>query len=224
MNNSIENKIEYLLSIPENFSKDDVVDPVEEWFNYFHKEALWGKSKPKFQFENYVCFHKNYQFKAFSKSYAVYLDEEKFYLVAVQKPVTMLMQTDKMEIEIITEILSDQHEPKEVNQKINTFAKTRLKSNSVDERIFLDALINYDPKKSKTYEVNEKLVKKDGNLLDDVASSLKKLSPFDKLKKEEKESTADIAAKLRELASLKDDGIITEKEFKKMKEGILFKK
>ena len=224
MNNSIENKIEYLLSIPENFSKDDVIDPVEEWFNYFHKEALWGKSKPKFQFENYVCFHKNYQFKAFSTSYAVYLDEEKFYLVAVQKPVTMLMQTDKMEIEIITEILSDQHEPKEVNQKINTFAKTRLKSNSVDERIFLDALVNYDPKKSKTYEVNEKLVKKDGNLLDDVASSLKKLSPYDKLKKEEKESTADITAKLRELASLKDDGIITEKEFKKMKEGILFKK
>ena len=224
MNNLTEQKIEYLLSIPENFSKDDVVDPVEGWFEHFHKEALWGKSKPKFQFENYVCFHKNYQFKAFSKSYAVYLDEEKFFLVAVQKPVTMLMQTDKMEIEIITEILSDQHEPKEVNQKINTFAKTRLKSNSVDERIFLDAIVNYDPKTSKTYEVNEKLVKKDGNLLDDVASSLKKLSPFDKLKKEEKESTADIAAKLRELASLKDDGIITEKEFKKMKEGILFKK
>ena len=224
MNNLIQNKKEYLLSIPENFTKDDVVDPVEGWFKHFHKEALWGKSKPKFQFENYVCFHKNYQFKAFSKSYAVYLDEGKFFLVAVQKPVTMLMQTDKMEIEIITEILSDQHEPKEVNQKINTFAKTRLKSNSVDERIFLDALVNYDPKKSKTYEVNEKLVKKDGNLLDDVASSLKKLSPFDKLKKEEKESTADIAAKLRELASLRDDGIITDQEFKKMKEGILFKK
>jgi len=224
MNNLIQNKKEYLLSIPENFTKDDVVDPVEGWFKHFHKEALWGKSKPKFQFENYVCFHKNYQFKAFSKSYAVYLDEERFFLVAVQKPVTMLMQTDKMEIEIITEILSDQHEPKEVNQKINTFAKTRLKSNSVDERIFLDALVNYDPKKSKTYEVNEKLVKKDGNLLDDVASSLKKLSPFDRLKKEEKESTADIAAKLRELASLRDDGIITDQEFKKMKEGILFKK
>ena len=224
MNNLIEKKIEYLLSIPENFSKDDVVDPVEGWFEHFHKEALWGKSKPKFQFENYVCFHKNYQFKAFSKSYAVYLDEEKFYLVAVQKPVTMLMQTDKMEIEIITEILSDQHEPKEVNQKINTFAKTRLKSNSVDERIFLDAIVNYDPKKSKTYEVNEKLVKKEGNLLDEVASSLKKLSPFDKQKKEEQESTADIAIKLRELASLRDDGIITDQEFKKMKEGILFKK
>ena len=224
MNNLIQNKKEYLLSIPENFTKDDVVDPVEGWFKHFHKEALWGKSKPKFQFENYVCFHKNYQFKAFSKSYAVYLDEERFFLVAVQKPVTMLMQTDKMEIDIITEILSDQHEPKEVNQKINTFAKTRLKSNSVDERIFLDALVNYDPKKSKTYEVNEKLVKKDGNLLDDVASSLKKLSPFDRLKKEEKESTADIAAKLRELASLRDDGIITDQEFKKMKEGILFKK
>ena len=146
----MKKKIEYLLSIPENFSKDDVVDPVEGWFEHFHKEALWGKSKPKFQFENYVCFHKNYQFKAFSKSYAVYLDEEQFFLVAVQKPVTMLMQTDKMEIEIITEILSDQHEPKEVNQKINTFAKTRLKSNSVDERIFLDAIVNYDPKKSKT--------------------------------------------------------------------------
>ena len=224
MNNLIEKKIEYLLSIPENFSKDDVVNPVEEWFNHFHKEALWGKSKPKFQFENYVCFHKNYQFKAFSKSYAVYLDDDKFFLVAVQKPVTMLMQTDKMEIEIITEILSDQHQPKEVNQKINTFAKTRLKSNSVDERIFLDAVVNYDPKKSKTYEVNEKLFKKEGNLLDEVTSSLKKLSPFDKLKKEEQESTADIAIKLRELASLRDDGIITDQEFKKMKEGILFKK
>ena len=136
----------------------------------------------------------------------------------------MLMQTDKMEIEIITEILSDQHQPKEVNQKINTFAKTRLKSNSVDERIFLDAVVNYDPKKSKTYEVNEKLFKKEGNLLDEVASSLKKLSPFDNLKKEEQESTADIAIKLRELASLRDDGIITDQEFKKMKEGILFKK
>ena len=224
MNNLIQNKKEYLLSIPENFTKDDVVDPVEGWFKHFHKEALWGKSKPKFQFENYVCFHKNYQFKAFSKSYAVYLDEERFFLVAVQKPVTMLMQTDKMEIEIITEILSDQHQPKEVNQKINTFAKTRLKSNSVDERIFLDAVVNYDPKKSKTYEVNEKLFKKEGNLLDEVASSLKKLSPFDKLKKEEQESTADIAIKLRELASLRDDGIITDQEFKKMKEGILFKK
>tara|TARA_B100001540_G_scaffold116844_1_gene104738 strand:+ start:551 stop:1225 length:675 start_codon:yes stop_codon:yes gene_type:complete len=224
MNNLIKKKIEYLLSIPENFSKDDVINPVEEWFNHFHKEALWGKSKPKFQFENYVCFHKNYQFKAFSKSYAVYLDDDKFFLVAVQKPVTMLMQTDKMEIEIITEILSDQYQPKEVNQKINTFAKTRLKSNSVDERIFLDAVVNYDPKKSKTYEVNEKLFKKEGNLLDEVASSLKKLSPFDKLKKEEQESTADIAIKLRELASLRDDGIITDQEFKKMKEGILFKK
>ena len=55
MNNLIEKKIEYLLSIPENFSKDDVVDPVDGWFKHFHKEALWGKSKPKFQFENYVC-------------------------------------------------------------------------------------------------------------------------------------------------------------------------
>lgn len=62
------------------------------------------------------------------------------------------------------------------------------------------------------------------NFIDDVASSLKKLSPFDKQKKEELESTADVAAKLRELASLRDDEIITEQEFKKMKEGILFKK
>ena len=46
MNNLIEKKIEYLLSIPENFSKDDVVDPVDGWFKHFHKEALWGKSKP----------------------------------------------------------------------------------------------------------------------------------------------------------------------------------
>ena len=75
MNNLIKKKIEYLLSIPENFSKDDVINPVEEWFNHFHKEALWGKSKPKFQFENYVCFHKNYQFKSFGESYAVYLDD-----------------------------------------------------------------------------------------------------------------------------------------------------
>ena len=66
--------------------------------------------------------------------------------------------------------------------------------------------------------------RQEGNLLDEVASSLKKLSPFDNLKKEEQESTADIAIKLRELASLRDDGIITDQEFKKMKEGILFKK
>ena len=40
MNNLIEKKIEYLLSIPENFSKDDVLNPVEEWVNHFHKEAM----------------------------------------------------------------------------------------------------------------------------------------------------------------------------------------
>ena len=73
-------------------------------------------------------------------------------------------------------------------------------------------------------QVNEKLVKKNGNLLDDVASSLKKLSPFDKSKVDEQESTADMAVKLRELASLRDDGIITDEEFQKMKEGLLFKK
>ena len=224
MNNLINNKKEYLLSIPDNFSKDDVIDPVEGWFNHFHKEALWGKSKPKFDFENYICFHKNYQFKSHTQSYAVYLNEEKFYLVGITKPVTMLMQTDKMRIEVITEILSNEIELKDVKQEMNLFALGNLKSNSDSEKIFLDAILNYDQDKSEKYEVNEKLVKKDGNLLDDVASSLKKLSPFDKPKKEEKESTADIAVKLRELASLKDDGVITDQEFKKLKEGILFKK
>ena len=59
-------------------------------------KKLYGESQsPKFQFENYVCFHKNYQFKSFGESYAVYLDDGKFYLVGIQKPVTMLMQTDK---------------------------------------------------------------------------------------------------------------------------------
>ena len=223
MNNLIEKKIEYLLSIPENFTKDDVVDPVEGWFKHFHKEALWGKSKPKFQFENYVCFHKNYQFKSFGESYAVYLDDGKFYLVGIQKPVTMLMQTDKMEIKVITQILSNDVEIKDMKEKMNQFAFL-TKSNSDSERIFLDAILNYDQDKSETYEVNEKLVKKNGNLLDDVASSLKKLSPFDKSKVDEQESTADMAVKLRELASLRDDGIITDEEFQKMKEGLLFKK
>ena len=225
MNDLILKKIEYLLSIPENFSKDDVIDPVEGWFKHFHKEALWGKSKPKFQFENYICFHKNYQFKSFAQSYAVYLHEEKFYLVGITKPATMLMQTDKMEVKVITEILSNDIELKDVKQEMNIFAFGNLKSNSDSENIFLDAILNYDQDKSETYEVNEKLVKKDGNLLDDFASSLKKLSPFEKPKKtEQEESTADIALKLRELASLKDDGIITDSEFKKMKEEILFKK
>ena len=160
MNNLIEKKIEYLLSIPENFSKDDVVDPVDGWFKHFHKEALWGKSKPKFQFENYVCFHKNYQFKSFGESYAVYLDDGKFYLVGIQKPVTMLMQTDKMEIKVITQILSNDVEIKDMKEKMNQFAFL-TKSNSDSERIFLDAILNYDQDKSETYEVNEKLVKKE---------------------------------------------------------------
>ena len=140
MNNLINNKKEYLLSIPDNFSKDDVVDPVEGWFNHFHKEALWGKSKPKFDFENYICFHKNYQFKSHTQSYAVYLNEEKFYLVGITKPVTMLMQTDKMRIEVITEILSNEIELKDVKQEMNLFALGNLKSNSDSEKIFLDKI------------------------------------------------------------------------------------
>ena len=135
----------------------------------------------------------------------------------------MLMQTDKMEIKVITQILSNDVEIKDMKEKMNQFAFL-TKSNSDSERIFLDAILNYDQDKSETYEVNDKLVKKDGNLLDDVASSLKKLSPFDKSKVDEQESTADISVKLRELASLRDDGIITDEEFQKMKEGLLFKK
>tara|TARA_A100001035_G_scaffold7234_1_gene5082 strand:- start:989 stop:1396 length:408 start_codon:yes stop_codon:yes gene_type:complete len=135
----------------------------------------------------------------------------------------MLMQTDKMEIKVITQILSNDVEIKDMKEKMNQFAFL-TKSNSDSERIFLDAILNYDQDKSETYEVNDKLVKKDGNLLDDVASSLKKLSPFDKSKVDEQESTADMAVKLRELASLRDDGIITDEEFQKMKEGLLFKK
>jgi hypothetical protein len=135
----------------------------------------------------------------------------------------MLMQTDKMEIKVITQILSNDVEIKDMKEKMNQFAFL-TKSNSDSERIFLDAILNYDQDKSETYEVNEKLVKKNGNLLDDVASSLKKLSPFDKSKVDEQESTTDMAVKLRELASLRDDGIITDEEFQKMKEGLLFKK
>ena len=81
----------------------------------------------------------------------------KFYLVGIQKPVTMLMQTDKMEIKVITQILSNDVEIKD--EKMNQFAFL-TKSNSDSERIFLDAILNYDQDKSETYEVNEKLVKK----------------------------------------------------------------
>ena len=128
-----------------------------------------------------------------------------------------------MEIKSLsTDSFKNDVEIKDMKEKMNQFAFL-TKSNSDSERIFLDAILNYDQDKSETYEVNEKLVK-NGNLLDDVASSLKKLSPFDKSKVDEQESTADMAVKLRELASLRDDGIITDEEFQKMKEGLLFKK
>lgn len=130
MNNLINNKKEYLLSI------EDVLDIVEaskivaKWF------VKSKKTSPEYQLENYVCFHKNCK-------YGVYIDENKFYFVSILRPKKFLGIESAMSIQVVSEILTDDLEDSHLEKGSITGA-TLLRRDTDSEKFFFKAITSYD--------------------------------------------------------------------------------
>ena len=136
MSDLIQKKKEYLLAIPDAVNLVDASKLVAEWFVHFQDNAWFSKSKPKFQLENYICFHKDLR-------HAVYLDKDKFYLVDITKPKKVFGSMTTMDILIVTEILTDATDDAHLeNASIagNNFFRKRKGS----EKIFLETITKYD--------------------------------------------------------------------------------
>ena len=130
MNNLINKKKEYLLSI------EDVLDVIEaskivaKWF------VKSKKTSPEYQLENYVCFHKDCK-------YGVYLDKEKFYFVSILRPKKFLGIESTMSIQVVSEILTDDLEDSHT-EKASISGATLLRKDTDSEKIFFKAITSYD--------------------------------------------------------------------------------
>ena len=130
MNNLINKKKEYLLSI------EDVLDVIEAskivatWF------VKSKKTSPEYQLENYVCFHKDCK-------YGVYLDKNKFYFVSILRPKKFLGIESTMSIQVVSEILTDDLEDSHT-EKASISGATLLRKDTDSEKIFFKAITSYD--------------------------------------------------------------------------------
>jgi len=130
MNNLINKKKEYLLSI------EDVLDVIEaskivaKWF------VKSKKTSPEYQLENYVCFHKDCK-------YGVYLDKDKFYFVSILRPKKFLGIESTMSIQVVSEILTDDLEDSH-KEKASISGATLLRKDTDSEKIFFKAITSYD--------------------------------------------------------------------------------
>ena len=130
MNNLINKKKEYLLSI------EDVLDVIEaskivaKWF------VKSKKTSPEYQLENYVCFHKDCK-------YGVYLDKDKFYFVSILRPKKFLGIESTMSIQVVSEILTDDLEDSHT-EKASISGATLLRKDTDSEKIFFKAITSYD--------------------------------------------------------------------------------
>ena len=130
MNNLINKKKEYLLSI------EDVLDVIEaskivaKWF------VKSKKTSPEYQLENYVCFHKDCK-------YGVYLDKNKFYFVSILRPKKFLGIESTMSIQVVSEILTDDLEDSHT-EKASISGATLLRKDTDSEKIFFKAITSYD--------------------------------------------------------------------------------
>ena len=130
MNNLINKKKEYLLSI------EDVLDVIEaskivaKWF------VKSKKTSPEYQLENYVCFHKDCK-------YGVYLDKDKFHFVSILRPKKFLGIESTMSIQVVSEILTDDLEDSH-KEKASISGATLLRKDTDSEKIFFKAITSYD--------------------------------------------------------------------------------
>ena len=164
MSDLIQKKKEYLLAIPDAVNLVDASKLVAEWFVHFQDNAWFSKSKPKFQLENYICFHKDLR-------HAVYLDKDKFYLVDITKPKKVFGSMTTMDILIVTEILTDATDDAHLeNASIagNNFFRKRKGS----EKIFLETITKYDEVANESF--NDKIEELQQKIAENASEKSKK--------------------------------------------------
>ena len=129
-NNLVQKKENYLLSIPDTIDVAEAAKDVAIWF------VKYQKTQPEYQLNNYVCFHKDYK-------YAVYMHDSKFYFVSILRPKKFLGVESPMQIQIVTEILTDDLDDAYL-EKSSIAGATLIRRDTESEKAFFKAIISYD--------------------------------------------------------------------------------
>ena len=129
-NNLVQKKENYLLSIPDTIDVAEAAKDVAIWF------VKYQKTQPEYQLNNYVCFHKDYK-------YAVYMHDSKFYFVSILRPKKFLGVESPMQIQIVTEILTDDLDDAYL-EKSSIAGVTLIRRDTESEKAFFKAITSYD--------------------------------------------------------------------------------
>ena len=129
-NNLIQKKENFLLSIPDTIDVAEAAKDVAIWF------VKYRKTQPEYQLDNYVCFHKDYK-------YAVYMHDSKFYFVSILRPKKFLGVESPMQIQIVTEILTDDLDDAYL-EKSSIAGATLVRRDTESEKAFFKAITSYD--------------------------------------------------------------------------------
>ena len=129
-NNLVQKKENYLLSIPDTIDVAEAAKDVAIWF------IKYQKTQPEYQLDNYVCFHKDYK-------YAVYMHDSKFYFVSILRPKKFLGVESPMQIQIVTEILTDDLDDAYL-EKSSIAGATLIRRDTESEKAFFKAITSYD--------------------------------------------------------------------------------
>ena len=129
-NNLVQKKENYLLSIPDTIDVAEAAKDVAIWF------VKYRKTQPEYQLDNYVCFHKDYK-------YAVYMHDSKFYFVSILRPKKFLGVESPMQIQIVTEILTDDLDDAYL-EKSSIAGATLVRRDTESEKAFFKAITSYD--------------------------------------------------------------------------------
>ena len=130
MNDLIKKKEKYILSIPDTIDLVEASESVAAWF------IRSKKTKPEYQLENYICFHKDLR-------YAIYMHDDKFFFVDIMRPKKFLGFESALNVMVVTEILTDDLNDSHL-EKGSIAGAALLRRNTDSEKNFFKAITSYD--------------------------------------------------------------------------------
>ena len=130
MDDLIKKKEKYILSIPDTIDLVEASEIVAAWF------IRSKKTKPEYQLENYICFHKDLR-------YAIYMHDDKFFFVDIMRPKKFLGIESSLNVMVVTEILTDDLNDSHL-EKGSIAGAALLRRNTDSEKIFFKAITSYD--------------------------------------------------------------------------------
>ena len=195
-NNLVQKKENYLLSIPDTIDVAEAAKDVAIWF------VKYQKTQPEYQLNNYVCFHKDYK-------YAVYMHDSKFYFVSILRPKKFLGVESAMQIQIVTEILTDDLDDAYL-EKSSIAGATLIRRDTESEKAFFKAITSYDELVLAEQKLNlQKKIKEDRDRFGSSAEYIKH--------KQEKEATEASKEAERKKAEEEAERLKAEEEAERLK-------